>query len=331
MGLRLPTARERAIQVVPLTPVDRLSPEATLVVLGASWNHPRLEAFTKAHAQAGGDVVQMVYDLIPIVAPQFFNRRSRDRFSDWMTRISAYTRRYLCISEWTASDLRRFLGEQSEAVQIRAVPLAHEMFGFARNDRATALTDALREVTTKPYVLCVGTLEVRKNGTALLDAWMHLISELGEATPRLVFAGRMGWLMDEFNARLTAHPELRDVVRIVESPSDTELAALYQHSLFTAYPSLYEGWGLPVGESAWFGKYCISSHCSSLPEVCGDLIDYVDPTNGSELVAALRRAITQPAYVADRERRISQAPLRTWSDVSEQIYHWVRNPAHTPA
>ena len=59
-------------------------------------------------------------------------------------------------------------------------------------------------------------------------------------------------------------------MRIVDSPSDRELAYLYQRCLFAAYPSLYEGWGLPVGEAAWFGKYVISSNATSLPEVCGD-------------------------------------------------------------
>ena len=94
-----------------------------------------------------------------------------------------------------------------------------------------------------PFVLCVGTLEVRKNGAALLQAWRQLAPRLGDRLPRLVFAGRQGWRIQEFKTALAKHPELARRVRIVDSPSDRELAYLYQHCLFAAYPSLYEGWG----------------------------------------------------------------------------------------
>ena len=181
-----------------------------------------------------------------------------------------------------------------------------------------------------PFVLCVGTLEVRKNGTALLQAWRQLAPRLGDRLPRLVFAGKQGWLIHEFNTTLADDPELARRVRIVDSPSDRELAYLYQHCLFTAYPSLYEGWGLPVGEAAWFGKYVISSNATSLPEVCGGLVDYFDSGDLTALCASLERAITDPQYVRSKEQAIARSPMRLWADVADEhlsVHHFARGLA----
>jgi glycosyltransferase involved in cell wall biosynthesis len=165
----------------------------------------------------------------------------------------------------------------------------------------------------------VGTLEIRKNGALLLRAWLRLLADLGDQTPMLVFAGRRGWLLDEFDALLAQHPQLQRFVKVVSQPSDQELSRLYSGCLFTVFPSLYEGWGLPIGEAAWFGKFCIASNASSMPEVCGDLIDYVDPNDFEDLYHKVRRAIREPDYIRQREARIKQAPLRSWSDVSRNI------------
>jgi glycosyltransferase involved in cell wall biosynthesis len=170
------------------------------------------------------------------------------------------------------------------------------------------------------FVLCVGTIEHRKNGVALLEAWRKLIEELGDQVPLLVFAGKYGTGGAEFQAYLTQHGELSRYVDVIHAPSDSDLAWLYQSCLFTTLPSLIEGWGLPVGESAWFDKFCVASHATSIPEVCGDLMDYVDPNDVESIRAGLRRPITDPAYLRQREIGIVQAPLRRWFDVAEDIY-----------
>lgn len=322
-GLTPPSRDEISLKPVSLVPMPAVPCDAALVLIGANWGMPAIEALAKDHAHRGGQLVQLIYDLIPVVAPQYFSARLHRDFKGWLDRISAYTVRYICISEWTASDLRRYLGDRATGAEVKAIPLAHEMHGFSRTDLVRSSNATLSQLASTPYVLCVGTIEIRKNGMALLDAWAALHPVLGDRLPRLIFAGRMGWLIDEFNERLASTPGLARTVSLVESPSDKDLAFLYQNCLFTAYPSLYEGWGLPVGESAWFGKYCISSSSSSLPEVCGDLIDYVDPADPEALKAMLLRAITQPGYVAERQQRIAQALLRTWADVAEDLYQCV--------
>ena len=89
---------------------------------------------------------------------------------------------------------------------------------------------------------------------------------------------------------------MRQVVTVIPQATDADLAVLYQNCLFFVYPSLVEGWGLPVGEAAWFGKYSVVSSSSSLPEVCGDLVDYVAPENIDGWLAAIKRAVLEKEY-----------------------------------
>lgn len=329
MGLRRPTPAELAVVPVALKPIERLAPDATFVYLGATWSLPRITRFGREHAVRGGTVVQMIYDLIPQVHPEYFSRNLAEDFNRWLGEITQYVRHFVCISSWTAQDLRRFVGRR-DGIRIEAIAMAHEFDGF---DRFTPVQldsgDAL-DAASEPFVLCVGTLEVRKNGAALLRAWRRLGERLGDRLPRLVFAGKQGWLIREFQTTLANDAALAGRVRIVDSPSDRELAFLYQRCLFSAYPSVYEGWGLPVGEAAWFGKYVVSSNATSLPEVCGDLVDYFDPADLDAMCAQLERAITNPDYVRAKERTIVDAPMRRWSDVAEDLFDSVVRASRQP-
>jgi glycosyltransferase involved in cell wall biosynthesis len=170
----------------------------------------------------------------------------------------------------------------------------------------------------------VGTIEARKNGIALLKVWQQLVAELGEQTPLLVFAGRYGKIGGaDFRDYVASDPQLERDVRVIEMPSDQALAWLYHSCLFSVYPSHVEGWGLPVGESAWFGRYCIASKSSSIPEVCGDLAGYVDPDDLSSIAAGVRVALLDQGFLKQREARIAASPLRTWQNVADDIYEYV--------
>ncbi|WP_457333039.1 glycosyltransferase family 4 protein [Rhizobacter sp. P5_C2] len=312
----------RPVQVAPLAlhEVKALPSGSRQVIL--SIDNAETLQLAREHRARGGDVVQMVYDLIPQTCQALFAPERIREFTGWLDQIVALRPRALCISAWTARDLREYIGSDAAHWDIAVVPLAHELDGFERNARVPMPASAEARLPSAPFVLCVGTLENRKNGVGLLRAWQQVIDRLGERAPDLVFAGRHGWHIEEFLS-LMKSPGLAGKVRIVESPSDHDLAWLYGHCLFTAYPSLYEGWGLPVGESAWFGKYCVASKASSVPEVCGDLIDYVDPHDPADIAARLLAALADPALVARREAAIRAAALRRWTDVADHVFRCV--------
>ena len=93
-------------------------------------------------------------------------------------------------------------------------------------------------------------------------------------------------------------------IRHIPAASDAELAALYRGCLFTVFPSFYEGWGLPVSESLSFGKPCIVSNATSLPEAGGSLARYFDPDNGADAYRVIRETIEDRAGLREWQERV---------------------------
>lgn len=313
---------ERAAQ--PMLPpasslLSRLPQNSALVLLGAGWNDAAVTAAARQHAASGGRVVHLVYDLIPHIHPNYFNGKLPTLFTKHFTAAVHYTSAFICISKHTQADLDGFLETQGRRIPSTVVPLAHEFAGYPRNARGCQPNDPRLlgfGQQRSGFFLCVGTLEIRKNGIALLKAWRRLRSELGEATPHLVFCGCRGWKMEPFFDLLASDRWLQERVHILSHADDADVAFLHEQSLGSIYPSLYEGWGLPVGEAAWLGRSCITSRESSLPEVCGALAEYVDPHSPESIAAAVRRLAVDASWRAWRERLIAAAPLRTWGQVA---------------
>src|SRR5438477_8134827 len=126
------------------------------------------------------------------------------------------------------------------------------------------------------YLLAVATTEPRKNLVTLLDAYVQLKNDPGASCPPLVIVGRKGWNCDDI---LSYMAELEDAIRFPGYVSDEELIALYQMATCLVFPSLYEGFGLPVLEAMAAGCPVITSTTSALPEVAGEAALLVDPLN----------------------------------------------------
>jgi len=232
--------------------------------------------------------------------------------------VPDYVSGFLCVSDQTEADLREVLPAAGTSIPTRVTPLAHEFAGDAADDAAVG--SAVRAIAEAPFVLCVGTIEVRKNAYALVQAWDRLRSELGAGMPRLVLAGQRGWRTEDLFDLLARTGNLGGTVIVAETPTDAELAFLYRHCLFTVFPSLYEGWGLPIGESLWFGKFCIASKTSSMPQVGGDLADYVDPDDPEDMYRVIARAIREPSHVAACEGRIRVMTPRGWDETAQDMH-----------
>jgi len=167
----------------------------------------------------------------------------------------------------------------------------------------------------KPFVLTVGTVEVRKNHRLLYYVWRRLIEECGNQVPPLVIAGGQGWLTKDLRDEIEIDSLVRDRLLFLPCVADAELRWLYERCLFTLYPSHYEGWGLPVAESLARGKYCIASSASSLPEVGGSLVDYHDPLDFAECLHLVKRALFEEGFVRRREERLRREyRIHSWSE-----------------
>jgi glycosyltransferase involved in cell wall biosynthesis len=222
-----------------------------------------------------------------------------------------------CISHSTERDLvARFPAAAGKATTIELA--ADERFS-GEGERRGGEPDAegwRGGVEGRPYVLGVGTLEPRKNLPRLVEAFASLPTEVrGERV--LALAGPPGW---ETDATIAAARRHADVVRPLGFVPDAELPALYRGADLFAYPSLYEGFGLPVLEAMRCGTPVLTSDRSSLPEVAGDAAVYVDPTDVGSIREGLTRALTD----ADMRRRLSAAGLER-----ARGFSWARCAAET--
>lgn len=221
----------------------------------------------------------------------------------------------------SAGDLCRWLVDNGFSTNVGVVKLAHQFADKSRDYTPfEGVRDRVRNDARMPFVLCVGTLEARKNIWALANVWMQVHAQLGVATPRLIFAGKHGRLKDDFDDFIRGTGSLYGYIRVVERPSDDELAYLYRNCLFSVYPSYIEGWGLPIGECLWFGRPVICSNTSSMPEVGGDLAEYIDPKSPESILKAVLKMITDVDHRERRAAEISRASLRSWAHVADDLW-----------
>jgi glycosyltransferase involved in cell wall biosynthesis len=249
--------------------------------------------------------VPMIFDLTTFDRAMRPNRRSAviERLTLGMAVRRAAA--LLAISKATADDLVARFPKANE--KVRVVPL-----GVGREFHA----EAARSDAADGFVLAVGTLEPRKNLPRLVLAYSALDRDLQERHP-LVVVGRHGWQAGE---TLHALRSLGDRCRVRGYVSDAELAGLYRRCAVFCYPSLGEGFGLPVLEAMAAGAPVVTSDRSSLPEVGGDAVEYVDPTDVRSIAAGLRRILESPARAAElRERGKRKAAEFSWGRTAEVV------------
>jgi glycosyltransferase involved in cell wall biosynthesis len=237
----------------------------------------------------------MVFDLVafdPALRPQ---RRSGLIERATLPLATRRAAALIAISQATADALvARFPSTRGKVV---VAPLAAPA---ALEDSAASLPDGVPETD---YVLAVGTLEPRKNLPRLVAAFRRLPEELQRAHP-LVITGRLGWDAGE---TLDALRALGDRAIQTGFVPDAQLGELYRRCALFAYPSLGEGFGLPVLEAMAAGAPVLTSDRSSLPEVGGDAAAYCDPTDTAAIAAALEALLADPEH----RRGLSEAgPIR---------------------
>jgi len=287
------------------------------VSLGLDWDQKDLSYLYELKQRLGLKVLLMCYDIIPIRLPHLCVADVAAKFSRYFLDVARCADRIVCISEYSRRDLRKFLEDSGVPVpELGIVRLGCEI---AHAD-GTPPSSAVAEVIGRRFILFVSTIERRKNHETLYRAYTRLVDAGVQDLPLLVFVGMAGWGMNDLMSDLKLDPRIRPYLRILNHVSDGDLARLYEHAYFTAYPSLYEGWGLPVAESLAYGRFCLASDAASIPEVGGDLIEYVDPWNVGRWAERLHWYIAHPEEVRRREEEI-RATYRpaSWKDTGATI------------
>jgi len=276
-----------------------------LVVLGAPWSHPEYaKLIAKVKREHGMRMALLAYDIIPLQRPEWCDRSLTRIFKSWFDTVLPFCDCVLAISRSTARDLEAYAVAAGLAIPLPVQPIPIGT-GFTGADTRGPVRPDLPAPGS--YVLFVSTIEARKNHALLFRVWRRLLEEMpAKAVPTLVFAGRAGWLVADLMQQLENTQHLGGKIVHVQDPSDSELVALYRGCLFTVFPSLYEGWGLPVTESLAFGKPCVISNATSLPEAGGTLARTFDPENVAEATRVIRDTIEDRAGLAAWEQRVAR-------------------------
>jgi glycosyltransferase involved in cell wall biosynthesis len=301
------------------------------------WTHLRLAAelrqhppdilFVPAHVlplYCPVPAVVTVHDLGYVHYPQA--HRLFDRwYLTWTTRRHTRVARHiLADSQATKADLVNIYGADPRKISV---------VYLGRDESLAPVTDI--EVINKAKVrynipgnslLYLGTLHPRKNLTRLVEAF-HLALQTGEwsRAPALVIAGQKGWLYDEIFARVQSLG-LQGRVIFPGFINEADKPALLSGALAYLFPSLYEGFGLPVLEAMACGTPVLTGNVSSLPEVAGDAALLVDPRNVAEIAEGIIRLVSNAPLRAELvERGFRQIQNFSWDRAAEQVLEILEN------
>jgi glycosyltransferase involved in cell wall biosynthesis len=296
-----------------------LGPGDVVFSPGGAWNYPGSgKRCRQLREQMGFRAVHLVYDMIPYKFPQLFEQDFPAKIHRWMRESFPACDLILAISHSTRRDvLEYFARYQLPAPPVEVVRLG-ELTAHGEDDVPPVVKGF---DPARPFVLSVGTLEVRKNHLLLYHAWRRLIEKHGRNIPPLVLAGSVGWLTGDVVYQMRNDPLTRDHMVLINGCGDRQLRWLYRHCLFTVYPSHYEGWGLPIAESLAYGKYCIASNTSSMPEIdpTGELVEHHDPCDLPTCLNLITEALDSN-FRSEKEALIRRSYHRTsWEEAGRQV------------
>lgn len=286
-----------------------------LIALGSPWDNRRYaEHVTAARKRFDLRLAILIHDIIPLSAPQFVPPRRIVQFRRWLEGMVTSIDLIVTPSRYSRSQIAQWAAQEGWPQQRIEVV----RFGDGVNYRTGG--DKKIELP-KTFALFVSTIEARKNHRLLVRVWERLLARYGAtAVPSLVWVGDRGWLVGDLLAELRRNQYLDGKIVVISDLSDAGLSAAYQRCAFTLFPSWCEGWGLPVAEGLTFGKFCIASNRTSLPEIAGSLIDYFDPSSEEEAFRMVERAIVVPGYLEMRTDQIlREYKPALWSDCARSI------------
>lgn len=269
-------------------------------------------------------VIGTIMDAIPIAHPEWASSHLRGLKNFAFKRSSHWCERIITISEYSKHDIAEHFGIAPE--RIEAIPLGVDQTFFERASDDHITQTLQKYETRRGSFVFVGTLQPRKNVRRIIEAHRTLHPSIRDEHPLLVI-GKYGWGDEALRQELS---KLRDDGRglWLQDVPDTDLRPLLQSATALVYPSLYEGFGLPVLEGFASNIPVISSNTTAIPEVAGDAALLVDPTSAEDIAGAMER-IAEDASMARSlaQRGFERAKTFTWERCASQTLSVYRKVA----
>ncbi len=317
--------RERLDKIINIlkTESNQVEPKRGSIyfMVGAFWIYDNYDYIYNLKSK-GVMFALFVHDLIQIANPEYVDDGANRKFLKSFTSVLFLVDRIITNSNYVASDCKKFILEKlgnsiKKIPDIRTAQLATELRLVSEDgDNHDHIPMFIRQ---KGYVLCVGTLEIRKNNMYLVKVFEKLRASLGaDRVPYLVFCGKRGWKNEYFFNYIEERGHLGNWIFIFENVSDKLLSEFYKNCLITAYPSFAEGWGLPISESLAYEKTCVCSNTTSMPEVGGDFAYYIDPFSIDSGVKQFTELLWNRYSIEAKEEHIRKDyKIRSWSEFAQ--------------
>ena len=235
--------------------------------------------------------ITTVHDLAPFLFPQWQHPLIIETHNRKLKLAAKYCRQFICVSQNTKNDLLKLFPQINPnriSVIYEAAEDKYDKFNKLSKEQQQIKANIIhRQYGLNKFILAQGTREPRKNLTKLIEAFNIFKKNNPKSIVELAIAGKYGWGEDVIHLKNSS-------IKILGYIPEKNMVALHASALCLAYPSLYEGFGLPIVKSMKVGTPVIASNTSSLPEVTGPAAILVDPNNVNDITKALENIIKSP-------------------------------------
>mgnify|MGYP002713094443 FL=1 len=256
-----------------------------------------------------GRAITTVHDLSHLRYPEYHPRARVAHLEKHLSHSIEQASHVIVVSEFTRTEVTGLLGIDAKHTSVVMPGISADYFPRDNGD----LFPVLKRYGLSPgYLLSVGTLEPRKNLPGLLRAYLRLSPALRKKVP-LVLVGAKGWNSTDTENMINRAERRGEIIRL-GYVNGGDLPSIYAGALALAYPSFYEGFGMPLAEAMASGTAVITSNCSAMPEVVGKAGELVNPYMDDEIVAALELVLGDPVHREKMEKiGLKRAEQLTWS------------------
>ena len=244
--------------------------------LDGSWGDAYDQALLFSELKKRGVIiVKMHYDAVPVLFPEFSHQNTVFRYLENFNDALRYVDHWICISKTVEKDFHRIAEEIGASwISTSVVNLGADINAHA--DTPTKPSEEIVALTKRDYILCVGTVEVRKNYLLMLEVFDEICARHPELDVDLVIIGKPGWNNETVIGKISQHPLSGKRVHWLKNVNDSDLARLFQHACVNLNLSHYEGYGLPVAEALLNGTPVVCSADSAMEEISNGYATCVD-------------------------------------------------------
>ncbi len=281
---------------------------------GEWWDKNFLARLEQLHADGIG-LSTIIHDIGPMVVPHL-SGHSTESLAEYCERIVPIADLVLAVSQNTKKDLTEWLKARQLPVPKIEVFRLGDNFEVVKPERPADEGFARLSLKGNDYIMCVGTIEAKKNHTLFFYVY-SLARSRGVDLPPLLIVGRRGWKTENIFDIISDDPALKDKIVFMTDVSDAELSWLYDHCMFTVLPSFYEGWGIPIAESVARGVPCLHSNTTSMVEIAPGITGHFNPASAEECLAAIEQWLKPKALEKARLQTKKYKPT-SWDDSFKQ-------------